>query len=115
MFVLGYSTYFFDLAGLDTSHSFDMGVGVTAKDSCASNGCQVVFGIVMNVVVPYMVNPDEGNMKGKVGAVFGGCAAVATIASWVYIHELKGHTFEGIDLTFPRRVPPRRMGAYVVV
>lgn len=30
IFVLGYSTYFFQLAGLDTSRSFDLGVGVTA-------------------------------------------------------------------------------------
>lgn len=28
IFVLGYSTYFFQLAGLDTSRSFDLGVGV---------------------------------------------------------------------------------------
>ncbi len=28
--VLGYLTYFFELAGLDTSKSFDLGVGVTA-------------------------------------------------------------------------------------
>jgi MFS family permease len=30
IFALGYSTYFFQLAGLDTSRSFDLGVGVTA-------------------------------------------------------------------------------------
>jgi MFS family permease len=30
IFVLGYSTYFFQLAGLPTSRSFDLGVGVTA-------------------------------------------------------------------------------------
>jgi MFS family permease len=30
IFVLGYSTYFFQLAGLDASYSFDLGVGVTA-------------------------------------------------------------------------------------
>ncbi|RHZ64477.1 hypothetical protein CDV55_100122 [Aspergillus turcosus] len=29
-FVLGYSTYFFQIAGLDEAHSFDLGVGVTA-------------------------------------------------------------------------------------
>lgn len=30
IFVLSFSTYFFELAGLDTSNAFDMGVGVTA-------------------------------------------------------------------------------------
>jgi Na+/melibiose symporter-like transporter len=30
VFVLGFSTYFFELAGIQTSHAFDLGVGVTA-------------------------------------------------------------------------------------
>ncbi|KAL2826752.1 general substrate transporter [Aspergillus pseudoustus] len=197
IFVLGYSTYFFELAGLETSHSFDLGVGVTAcgvfgnflswfivnsfigrrrlflsgmvaltaillligimdvipssaakwvqasltviyafvyfmtvgaisfvllgevstpllraKTTALATAVQAVFGIAMNVAVPYMVTPDEANMKGKVGFVFGGCAAVATIASWVYVPELKGRTFEEIDLLFASRVPPRHMGSY---
>ncbi|KAL3474115.1 maltose permease [Aspergillus californicus] len=196
IFVLGYSTYFFELAGLDISHSFDLGVGVTAcgvlgnfcswfilnsygrrkmfisgmailtalllligimdvvpthaakwvqaastviyafvyfmtigaisfvllgevstpllraKTTALATAVQAVFGIVMNVVVPYMVNPDEANMKGKVGFVFGGCAAVATLASWVYVPELKGRTFDEIDGMFARGVPLRKMGSY---
>ncbi|KAL2829441.1 maltose permease [Aspergillus cavernicola] len=196
IFVLGYSTYFFELAGLATSHSFDMGVGVTAcgvlgnfcswfilnsfgrrktflagmailtalllligimdvvptaaakwvqasctvlyafvyfmsigaisfvllgevstillraKTAALATATQAVFGIVMNVAVPYMVNPDEANMKGKVGFIFGGCAAVATVVSWFYIPELKGRTFEEIDIMFSRKVSPRRMGGY---
>ncbi|KAF4214442.1 hypothetical protein CNMCM5878_009252 [Aspergillus fumigatiaffinis] len=198
IFVLGYSTYFFELAGLETTHSFDLGVGVTAcgvfgnflswfivnsfgrrklflsgmatltalllligimdvvpstaakwvqasftviyafvyfmtvgaisfvllgevstpllraKTTALATAVQAVFGIAMNVAVPYMVNPDEANMKGKVGFVFGGCAAVATIVSWVYIPELKGRTFEEIDIMFSTRVPPRHMGSYQI-
>ncbi|KAL4814745.1 maltose permease [Aspergillus spinulosporus] len=198
IFVLGYSTYFFELAGLETSHSFDLGVGVTscgvfgnflswfivnsfgrrrlfvsgmavltglllligimdvvpsnaakwvqaastvvyafvyfmtigaisfvllgevstpllrAKTTALATAVQAAFGIAMNVCVPYMVTPSEANLKGKVGFVFGGCAAVATIASWVYIPELKGRTFDEIDIMFSRRVPPRHMGSYQI-
>jgi sugar porter (SP) family MFS transporter len=198
IFVLGYSTYFFELAGLETTHSFDLGVGVTAcgvlgnflswfvlnsfgrrktflsgmsaltllllligimdvvptdaakwvqssctviyafvyfmtvgaisfvllgevstillraKTTALATAIQAVFGIVMNVVIPYLINPDEADLKGKVGFVFGGCAAVATMVSWVYIPELKGRTFDEIDIMFARRVPPRRMGAYTL-
>ncbi|GAB1213198.1 hypothetical protein ATERTT37_002347 [Aspergillus terreus] len=198
IFVLGYSTYFFELAGLETSHSFNLGVGVTAcgvlgnflswflvnsvgrrrsflsgmvtltglllligimdvvpsnaakwvqasstvvyafvyfmtvgavafvllgevstpllraKTTALATAVQAVFGIAMNVAVPYMVTPDEANMKGKVGFVFGGCAAVATMASWVYIPELKGRTFEEIDIMFSSRVPPRHMRSYQI-
>lgn len=196
IFVYGYSTYFFELAGLATPEAFNLGVGVTAcgvvgnmiswalvnsfgrrrifltglvsltttllligildvvpsqaaawaqasftvvyallyqasvgaisfvllgevsspqlraKTTALATATQSVFGILMNVVVPYMVNPDAGNMKGKVGFVFGGLSLVATIVSFLYIPELKGRTFAEIDLMFSQRVRLRKMGSY---
>ncbi|KAH6684802.1 general substrate transporter [Halenospora varia] len=196
IFVLGYSTYFFQLAGLDTSNSFDLGVGVTAcgvlgnlcswfvvnsygrrkifllgmftlttvllligimdviptsgakwiqasatviyafvyfltlgamafvilgetssaalraRTTALATATQAVFGIAMNFAIPYMVNPDSGDLKGKVGFVFGGLAAVATVGSFFYVPELKGRTFGEIDEMFFQRVPPRKMGSY---
>ncbi|KAL4734417.1 general substrate transporter [Aspergillus similis] len=198
IFVLGFSAYFFQLAGLPTERSFDLGVGVTAcgvvgtmiswlivnhlgrriifntgmailstinlligildvvptsgaswtqaaltvvwaffyqvsigavafvllgetsspslraKTTAMATATQAVFGIVMNIVIPYMVNPDEGNMQGKVGFVFGGLGAVATVLCYLYIPDLKDRTFEEIDLMFENRVPPRKMGRYVI-
>jgi Na+/melibiose symporter-like transporter len=198
IFVLGFSTYFFQLAGLPTERSFDLGVGVTAcgvvgtmlswtivnrlgrrtifvwgmailsiinlligildvvptkgaswtqaaltvvwaffyqvgigavafvllgetsspslraKTTAMATATQAVFGIVMNIVVPYMVNPDEGNMNGKVGFVFGGLGVIATVGCFLYIPDLKDRTFEEIDVMFANRVPPRKMGEYVV-
>lgn len=43
IFVLGYSTYFFQLAGIDTKHSFDLGVGVTA---CGVVGCIIAWSVM---------------------------------------------------------------------
>jgi sugar porter (SP) family MFS transporter len=198
IFVLGYSTYFFQLAGVDQAHSFDLGVGVTAcgvagnitswfvvervgrrpifvggmaaltllllligimdvvptgaakwvqasstviyayvyfltigaiafvllgetsspslraRTTALATATQSVFGIAMSFAVPYMVNPDEGNLRGKVGFVFGGLAAIATVGSYLYIPELKGRTFIEIDTLFMRRVPPRKMGDTVL-
>lgn len=65
----------------------------------------------MNFAVPYMVNPDKANLKGKVGFVFGGLSAAATVWSFFYIPELKGRTFDEIDELFEKRVPPRKMGS----
>ncbi|KAF3913382.1 hypothetical protein ABW20_dc0107086 [Dactylellina cionopaga] len=197
IFVLGYSTYFFQLAGLDTSRSFDLGVGVTAcgfagnllswfvlnsfgrrrifnygmivltalllligimdvvptaaakwvqaactviyafvyfltigaiafvllgevsspalraSTAALATATQSILGLIFSFAIPYMVNPDEGNLKGKVGFVFGGLAAVATIGSFWYVPELKGRTFAEIDQMFQMRVPPRKMGKYV--
>ncbi|EPS39421.1 hypothetical protein H072_6816 [Dactylellina haptotyla CBS 200.50] len=196
IFVLGYSTYFFQLAGLDTSRSFDLGVGVTAcgftgnllswfvlnsfgrrrifnygmvtltalllfigimdvvptgaakwvQAACTviyafvyfltigavafvllgevsspsmrahtaalATATQSILGLIMNFAIPYMVNPDEGNLKGKVGFIFGGLAAIATVGSFWYVPELKGRTFAEIDQMFQMRVPPRKMGEY---
>lgn len=199
IFVLGYSTYFFQLAGLDERNSFGLGVGVTAcgvtgnllswfvinnvgrrkmfvggmitlttmliligimdvvptagakwaqaaitvvwafvyfgtigamafailgetsntslraHTAALATATQAVFGLAMNFAIPYMVNPDEGNLKGKVGFIFGGLGALATVWAWFFVPELKGRTFDEIDRMFTTRVPPRKMGSHILL
>nr|XP_036579902.1 maltose permease [Colletotrichum truncatum]KAF6787658.1 maltose permease [Colletotrichum truncatum] len=194
VFVLGYSTYFFKLAGLEDSKSFDLGVGVTAcgvlgnmvswfvvesfgrrkiflsgmvsltvllvligimdvvpsdaakwvqaaatviyafvyflsvgamafvvlgeasssvlraKTMALATATQAICGLVMSVAIPYMVNPDEADLRGKVGFVFGGLGLLGTVWGFFYVPELKGKTFDEIDRLFTAKVPPRRMG-----
>jgi sugar porter (SP) family MFS transporter len=196
IFVLGYSTYFFQLAGLAEASSFDLGVGVTAcgvagnicswfvvnsfgrrkiflsgmvslaalllligimdvvptgaakwvqaactviyafvyfatvgamafailgeccsvalkaKTMALATATQAVMGIAMNFAIPYMVNPDEGNLTGKVGFIFGGLSVVALVWSWFYVPELKGRRYDEIDSMFRQKISPRRMGAH---
>jgi hypothetical protein len=59
-----------------------------------------------------MVNPDEGNLKGKVGFIFGGLCALATVWSFFYVPELKGRSMNEIDRLFALRIKPRKMGTY---
>lgn len=87
-------------------------MGLRAHTTALATATQSVLGVVMNIAIPYMVNPDEANLKGKVGFVFGGLAAIATFGSWLYIPELKGRTNREIDKMFAVRVPPRQMGSY---
>ncbi|TQV96367.1 hypothetical protein V2A60_003220 [Cordyceps javanica] len=196
IFVLGFSSYFFQLAGLPTASSFNMGVGVTAcglagnivswftvnslgrrkiflggigilttillligildliptggakwaqaaltviyaffyflslgamaftilsetssttlraQSIALATATQAVMGTAFNFAIPYMINPDEGNLKGKVGFVFGGLGLFAFIGSYFLIPELKDRTFDEIDAMFQRHVPPRKMGSY---
>ncbi|KAF3940955.1 hypothetical protein ABW19_dt0206407 [Dactylella cylindrospora] len=198
IFVLGYSTYFFQLAGLSLDESFDMGVGVAgcalagnilswfvvnsfgrrrtlniglavlmviqfiigtldfvttgaakwgqasliiifafiyfgtvgamgyvligevsspslrAPTAALAAAMQAILGTVMNTALPYMVNPDEANLGGKVGFFFGGLSFLSLIGCWVWIPELKGRTFHEIDYMFQHRVPPRKMGKYQI-
>ncbi|RXG50444.1 hypothetical protein VDGE_04820 [Verticillium dahliae] len=195
IFVLGYSTYFFQLAGPDVSKSFDLGVGVTAcgvagnitswfvverfgrrivflsgmgiltvlliligimgvvpasgagwvqagatvvyayvyfltigamafailgeasstvlraKTISLATATEAICGIVMTIAIPYMVNPDEANLCGKVGFIFGGLSLIGTAGAFFHVPELKGLTFDEIDRLFAAKVPPRRMGA----
>ncbi|KAM0258478.1 hypothetical protein ACHAQJ_003817 [Trichoderma viride] len=196
IFVLGFSTYFFQLAGLPDEKSFDLGIAVTACGlggnilswiimnsygrrkifitcMCILTGIlfligimdvvptgaakwvqasltvvyaffyyiglgamafailgetsntslraptialatatQAVMGIAFNFAIPYMVNPDEANLRGKVGFIFGGLALIATAWSFFFVPELKGRTFDEIDHMFQTKVPPRKMGSY---
>jgi SP family general alpha glucoside:H+ symporter-like MFS transporter len=36
---------------------------------------QNVFGILMNIVVPLLINPDAANLRGESGFIFGGTSA----------------------------------------
>ncbi|KAL4744841.1 hypothetical protein BDW72DRAFT_208690 [Aspergillus terricola var. indicus] len=133
IFVLGFSAYFFQLAGLPTERGaswtqaaltvvwafyYQVSIGASpslrAKATAMATATQAVFGIVMNIIIPYMVNPDEGNTQGKVGFVFKELGAIVTVLCCLYIPDLKDRTFEEIDLMFENRVPPRRMESYVI-
>ena len=56
-------------------------IGLRAHTTALATATQSILGIVMNITIPYMVNPDEANLKGTVGLVCGGLAAVATFGS----------------------------------
>jgi len=192
VFVLGYSSYFFQLAGFNTNNSFRLGVGVTAigivGNLCAlftvnrfgrrglfnwgMVGCVVVnlivgfssipknqagnwsmaaftiiynfiyqigigplgyvifaevgsaklrsktvgigicvnslCGMLANIVIPYLVNPDEAALGGKVGFIFGGLGAIGTLWSWFFIPETKNRTVDELDALFEAKIAPRK-------
>ncbi|WWD01376.1 hypothetical protein V866_008319 [Kwoniella sp. B9012] len=163
IFVLGYSTYFFQLAGFATSDSFKLGVGVTAigvfgnltalysvnrlgrrtlflggmvgctiinfgigfssiSDTKAARWAEAVFTLIFGLVYQgsigplgyvifsefrYLVNPDEANLKGRVGYIFGGLGLLGTIWTWLYIPETKNRTVDELDLLFEAKVSAR--------
>lgn len=41
------------------------------KTIAISTAIQAILGIVITVMIPYMINPDAGNMRGKIGFIFG--------------------------------------------
>ena len=59
---------------------------------------------IFTVVLPYIYNPDSGNMQGKTCFVFAGCSGLACIAAWIYLPEMKGRTAMEIDEMFAQRL-----------
>ncbi|CAG8171014.1 unnamed protein product [Penicillium olsonii] len=87
-------------------------VELRARTTALATATQAVMGVVFQVAIPYMVNPDAANLKGKVGFVFGGASLLATIVSFWYIPELKDRAYSEINQMFESRVPPRKMDSY---
>ena len=44
---------------------------VRARTIAVATAVQAVCGIAMTVAIPYMINPDQANMRGKLGFFFG--------------------------------------------
>jgi SP family general alpha glucoside:H+ symporter-like MFS transporter len=41
------------------------------KTIAVATAAQALVGIVMTVAIPYMINPDQANMRGKLGFFYG--------------------------------------------
>jgi hypothetical protein len=55
---------------------------------------------LMGFVLPYMFNPDQGNLRAKTGFVYGALSAVAAVVAWLIVPEMKGGDFVDIDKMF---------------
>ncbi|EIW77177.1 general substrate transporter [Coniophora puteana RWD-64-598 SS2] len=98
---LGYTIY----AEVPSSklRSKAVGMGILTNQCCT---------MIVNIVVPYLVNPDEANLNGYVGFIFGGFAVLGSIWSWFYIPETKDRTIDELDVMFEERVPARKFASY---
>lgn len=57
-------------------------VHVREKTIAFATAFQAVLGICMTVAMPYMINPDQANLEGKMGFFFGGLSGLSLI--WAY-------------------------------
>ena len=66
-----------------------------------------IVGAVSGVLLPFAVNPDQGNLGGKIAFIYGGILGLSCVGIWIYYPETKGRTFEEIDRLFENGVRPR--------
>ncbi|KAK9465520.1 general substrate transporter [Lipomyces arxii] len=89
-------------------------VRLRSKSVCLARIGYYVASIIIGVIMPYMINPTEGNWKGKVGFFWGGVALVLAVISFFYVPEGKGRTYEELDVMFKNKVPARKFSEYQV-
>ena len=61
-----------------------------------------------------MINPTEGNWKGKAGFFWAGTASLTALWAYLRLPELKGRSYEEADLMFHRGVSARKFGSYQI-
>ncbi|PMD33014.1 putative maltose permease [Hyaloscypha variabilis F] len=76
---------------------------------------QALASIVFTVAMPYMLNSDQANWRGKAGFLFGGISGACLVWCWLRIPESRGRTFEELDILFERKVPARKFREYDLV
>lgn len=87
---------------------------VRSKTIAVATAVQAIFGIIMTVAIPYMINPDEANLGGKLGFFFGGLSVPCLLWWYLRVPEMKGRTYEELDIMFERNVATRAFKDYVL-
>ncbi|KIX94437.1 uncharacterized protein Z520_09823 [Fonsecaea multimorphosa CBS 102226] len=73
---------------------------------------QSCFGLIWSFVLPYLFNPDEANLGGKVGFIFGGFSIPCFVLLWWYQPETARRSYEELDEMFVKKIPARHFKTY---
>ena len=61
-----------------------------------------IISLVMNVIVPYMLNPAAWNWSAKSAFFFAGLACLCVVWTWFRLPEMKGKSYAVFPLSCPR-------------
>ncbi|KIM98710.1 hypothetical protein OIDMADRAFT_181961 [Oidiodendron maius Zn] len=82
------------------------------KTIAITTAVQAAASVIFTVAMPYMLNSDEANWRGKAGFLFGAVSLICLIWCWYRIPESRGRTFEELDILFEKKVPARHFANY---
>lgn len=66
-------------------------------------------------VSPYIFNPGYGDLKAKIGFVFGAFMLGYIALAWFFVPETRRRTYEELDELFMNKVPTRQFRKYQTV
>jgi MFS transporter, SP family, general alpha glucoside:H+ symporter len=81
---------------------------------CLARTSYQLVNVISQVLEPYFMNPTAWNLKGKTAFFWGSTALCMFVWSYFRLPEMKGRTYEELDLLFERRVPARKFASTVV-
>ena len=73
-----------------------------------------LLNIIFGVAMPYLFNPDEANLKGKAAFIFVFLGICCFIYVFFRLPEMKGRTYEELDVLFVKKVKAREFSKTVV-
>ena len=82
------------------------------KTIALTTAVQALANIVFTVAMPYMLNSDQANWRGKAGFLFGAISLVCLVWCYFRLPESRKRTFEELDILFERKVPARKFANY---
>ena len=68
---------------------------------------------VFSIVLPYIFNADQGNLRAKTGFVFAGLCLIGVVVSWFTVPEMKGRTAMEIDRMFELKLKAKAFKGWV--
>lgn len=83
------------------------------KTIAISTAVNALINVACAVGIPYAINPDQGNLRGKLAFVFIGVTIPCLVWCFMALPETKGRTFEELDIMFQKRVPTSKFKTYV--
>lgn len=67
---------------------------------------------LFSFILPYLFNPDEANLGGKLGWIFFGLCIIGFVVLFFELPEMKERTYQEIDYMFETKVPTRAFKKY---
>lgn len=85
-----------------------------SKTVALATAVQSILGIAMAAAIPYLINADEVNARGKVGFFFGGLGLIGLVWCYFRIPETGGRTHEELNIMFDKGIKTREFQKSVV-
>ncbi|CAH0056277.1 unnamed protein product [Clonostachys solani] len=73
---------------------------------------QNVIYCIWAFVIPYVFNPDQANLQGRTGFIFGALGVICVVYLWFYQPETANRSYEELDELFRKGISVRDFGKY---